>query len=1729
MAITILFASSKSTSAVAKGDVPIRDRLATTLGHTLSYSDVDGTPNGSATFSAAQMSSAVSSASADMVVLPSSVVLDSIRSNLFLGLGVPVLSSEAWLWDEHGFAAPGTGRETSSTHTRVTVVASSHPAAGGLSGDVTVLSLPGRMNFVLASGLPSGATPIAHIAGEPEKVVAWVIEKGGRMADGRSAPARRGGFLFIYDTAAHATDECWTLFDALVGWLANETSAVEPSGIHLGGFAHTGSMLAVDDSTAPELSVEVAWGVPWDRAPSDGVGLDRFEFDRLGFDDSSLSPVVAAPLGDQERYFDLPGVSGEYVSTPDTAANSITGDIDIRVVFEAGSIQNGYTADHQGLVSKWVDGTQRSWLFRLENSASSRVQFTWSANGSAVVSDSFATAIPTWATLNGLRITVDVDNGASGRTLRFYTSNDYGASWDQLGADVTAAGTTSFFNSTAPIEIGSRNNGTDDLVPNFKFRWAEVYDGIDGTLVERIDAEEATPGETTFTSTTSGATVTINGTASVGTTFSLTNDGSLGPLEVDDGSSFERVNGPRVGQYAVRLAGTTGAGSDVYAFPDYVGALGWTFGWSQRYAALRGAGAGSRIINNLDLFGGFSASFNEVGDLTFTWMDLTTTEQSAYLPRVVAIDGRWQHVTLRYNDSALNVGVYVDGALVATINTPKGVKQNTSGNPPKFFEADAATTREIDLDVAEMVFVEDVLTDAQIAEIAASSLNQGGTITPTQRIELGDDLDLRVKVQVDSWPAASAPLIQQWGAGDLTASDTITFVSASESSDSNTYGATVSVGAPASLADDDLMIAWCMGDLPSSGWSAPAGWTEIVNVTSPATGRDRGVALFYKVASSESGGYSFTYDTGQERAVGILVFRNVDTSTPFDVAYSPAHLSESENDESPMSPPIETVTDGAMVVALSAMTDDDVSTSAPPVGYTMGAEKFGAGFNHRQFGMAYRLVPTAGIESPGAWPHVGNGTGKADSTQVTVALRPATSGSAGERAFRFTIAEDDLGFEASADGDATLLDHTAGGTAPAYMTDGGAQFWVRVTCDADNGASGSDTKFWTRQNDTDTWTQFGATDTGSVLALYDSAQPITVGSADLGGVSILEVEIYDAIDGDLIAEMRAADAIEGDDVVASKLTTWSLNGGLTVTPGNDWTDITSDVRYASGIHIERGRTRDLGETQPGRGQLTVTNRTRAYEPEHTSGIYYPNVRPMTHIRIRATWWGRTYGLFRGFVRRWVPQYPGHGHDAVTHLELVDAGVVAARTAIDGGYLHPNIADIAGSLHFPLSERAGTDYGAETLTPTTRAVYIGDQLQAADSFHPDGSKDRYIRLAGDPIEPNVAAVGFDGDLTVVAWVRDLGSTTNPTILNIRETSSSDVTLTLTVELDGGITVLWHNDGAGAAATVVATSDLMDGEWHMLAVTRTGSGSSWTCSAYVDGVAVATDVAGPVETPGSSADVIEIGDNLIGNIGEVSIAPIALSDVAIAEVYDAWLNLFPQQSPDDRIRKILAGYLRVPASQLSLDVAGSSMSEVDLTGGTISEPLRDAVTTELGLLFWDGDGLATFHSRARRNATTTAEDIGYGTNIPIADIGFADGADVRRNVAVVSYGNGNVSAIDEDAVERDGEIRESLTLQVESEGYAQAVADHIVTSRANQSRRIDTVVISATRDPANMAVSCLSRELSDLLTIHHLPVDDDSTPTEIEFTGFVEHLAWDINGDKWQQTLRLSPEGFSRTSF
>lgn len=217
----------------------------------------------------------------------------------------------------------------------------------------------------------------------------------------------------------------------------------------------------------------------------------------------------------------LSGVSNSYAWAPDSNALDISGDITITAKVTADDWTPSATS---AFVAKWISNTsQRSFNFQVYTNGALRFNYSTDGSSGSPIDSTAPTGFSDGST-HWVAVTVDVDNGAGGWDVRFWTSPD-GAAWTQLGSTVTTATPITLFNSTAPLQIGAMGQSVagDANALRGVIERATVYSGLrdlnaatGGTLV--FDADFTGKAlQTSFTeSSPNAATVTVGSQARLG-------------------------------------------------------------------------------------------------------------------------------------------------------------------------------------------------------------------------------------------------------------------------------------------------------------------------------------------------------------------------------------------------------------------------------------------------------------------------------------------------------------------------------------------------------------------------------------------------------------------------------------------------------------------------------------------------------------------------------------------------------------------------------------------------------------------------------------------------------------------------------------------------------------------------------------------------------------------------------------------------------------------------------------------------------------------------------------------------------------------------------------------------------------------------------------------------------------------------------------------------------------
>ena len=209
----------------------------------------------------------------------------------------------------------------------------------------------------------------------------------------------------------------------------------------------------------------------------------------------------------------------DYLSTPDSAANSFTGDF---TVIGYGALADWGSTGRQYIAGQFTSVGEFCWAFATESGADKLYLVTTSDGTVATVADGASNASYSFAngSAHWIRVTYDI----SANTADFYTSGDAAdteptaVSWTQLGTSVTIT-QTSLYDSSGDIQVGDILDGGSTW--GGKFGRVVGIKSTDPTAAPAWDCNpaDASPNADTWTSSGANAEVwTIEGDAVVNTT-----------------------------------------------------------------------------------------------------------------------------------------------------------------------------------------------------------------------------------------------------------------------------------------------------------------------------------------------------------------------------------------------------------------------------------------------------------------------------------------------------------------------------------------------------------------------------------------------------------------------------------------------------------------------------------------------------------------------------------------------------------------------------------------------------------------------------------------------------------------------------------------------------------------------------------------------------------------------------------------------------------------------------------------------------------------------------------------------------------------------------------------------------------------------------------------------------------------------------------------------------------
>lgn len=181
-----------------------------------------------------------------------------------------------------------------------------------------------------------------------------------------------------------------------------------------------------------------------------------------------------------------------------------------------------------------------------------------------------------------------------------------------------------------------------------------------------------------------------------------------------------------------------------------------------------------------------------------------------------------------------------------------------------------------------------------------------------------------------------------------------------------------------SYSSGDVAIITTYKDQDLGDWSTSSSGWDLLKSKRSATGRDRSVALFYKVLGSSESNPVVVYSdaTSEEISWTLHIFRPASGKSASQAnVISNWNNSNNLNIQNPTFPELTTLRDNSAIFCIQMQTHDDCTAVGAPTGYTIGETIYGGSRDNRQQLAFYNLdVGTAGNKTIGAPTSTWNNT-----------------------------------------------------------------------------------------------------------------------------------------------------------------------------------------------------------------------------------------------------------------------------------------------------------------------------------------------------------------------------------------------------------------------------------------------------------------------------------------------------------------------------------------------------------------------------------------------------------------------------------------------------------------------------------------------------------------------------------------------------------------------------------
>lgn len=567
-----------------------------------------------------------------------------------------------------------------------------------------------------------------------------------------------------------------------------------------------------------------------------------------------------------------------------------------------------------------------------------------------------------------------------------------------------------------------------------------------------------------------------------------------------------------------------------------------------------------------------------------------------------------------------------------------------------------------------------------------------------------------------------------------------------------------------------------------------------------------------------------------------------------------------------------------------------------------------------------------------------------------------------------------------------------------------------------------------------------------------------------------------------------------------------------------WTDISA---YVVSIDTGTGRDTEVDTFTAGTATFVLKNSDRRFDPDHVSGPYYGNLKPMRRIRLRVAYSGTTFDEWSGFVDGWPQTYDLGNTYAEVALQATDGTKVLSRMRLPESFYSYQYANQAfgPDVWYRLGETEGT-IAYDSTGNGNHGTYTNGATFGATSGLLVGSDDGAI--AFDGIATVIAPPIADFPCSVECWVQVDDGAVSSSLFDQRYIDFFGSRYCV-IDVVGGVVQVVLSD-FGNSCLSNSNIDIGDSQPHHVAVTFINGISA--PQIYVDGVQSYTSqvVTGTSRWPTAAFSSFGDGDGI--TIDEWALYRGFTVDPADAVDHYNWGHA-PAigDTAGARVGDVL-DIVGWPAADRDIAVGGSTLTYADFGGGSPVFPfLQDIESSEQGQLYFDGAGKLVFRARTWRSTDVTATVTNATFNdtggLPYRSLEYDWSERLMTNsITAKRTGGATVTASDATSIADYYEITSTVDgLQLEDDIQVRDLVTYRLSRYKDPSLRVEPFEIRPRARPSSLFPQVLGRKIGERITAQRLPQKVGATITQDCFIEGIRHSIT-CDGD-WTTTWLLSP--------